>query len=196
MMAYSELELDGLKEVINIGGGHAATSISKLVNQKIDMHVPEISILSYHELYEQVIADDVEVHAVVSSIVGDYNGMILFVVSDDSADKLSELMLGTKTDDINVKMSAVSELTNIISNSFLGAIGNLLNVQLVSALPVIQDDYFGAVISSVYMALDQYDDHIMVIRNEFTYSEEKLDASLFFIPETGVLEQILKSLGI
>ncbi|KRL02088.1 chemotaxis protein CheC [Liquorilactobacillus capillatus] len=195
-MAYSELELDGLKEVINIGGGHAATSISKLVNQKIDMHVPEISILSYHELYEQIIAADVEVHAVVSNIVGNYSGVILFVVSDDSADKLSELMLGAKTDDINVKMSAVSELTNIISNSFLSAIGNLLNVELVSALPVIQDDYFGAVISSIYMALDQYDEQIMVIRNEFTYSEEKLDASLFLIPETGVLEQILKSLGI
>lgn len=33
-MSYSELELDGLKEIITIGGGNAATSIAKLVDKK------------------------------------------------------------------------------------------------------------------------------------------------------------------
>ncbi|KRL99138.1 chemotaxis protein CheC [Liquorilactobacillus satsumensis] len=195
-MKYTSLQLDALKEVINIGGGHAATSISKLVARKIEMDVPAVKILSYHELYQDILADNVEVHAVISGIVGEYGGIVLFVVADDAVAKLAELMLGSSSSDKAVKMSAVSELTNIISNSFLGAIGKLLEVQLQSSLPVIQDDYFGAVISSAYVALDQYDDQIMVIRNEFTYAKERLDASLFLIPETGVIDRIVKSLGI
>ncbi|KRL05488.1 chemotaxis protein CheC [Liquorilactobacillus oeni] len=195
-MKYTKLQLDALKEVINIGGGHAATSISKLVAKKINMDVPEVRILSYHELYTEVLADSVEVHAVISRIIGKYGGEILFVVPDGAFNKLAELMLGSPHNNEALKTSAVSELTNIISNSFLGAIGNLLAVQLQSTLPVIQDDYFGAVISSAYMALDQYDEQIMVIRNEFTYAKERLEMSLFLIPETGVIDGIVKSLGI
>ena len=44
---YTDLELDGLKEIMNIGGGNAATSISQMVNSKIDMKVPSVEILSY-----------------------------------------------------------------------------------------------------------------------------------------------------
>lgn len=56
--------------------------------------------------------------------------------------------------------------------------------------------FFGALISSAYLAFDQYDEQVMVIRNEFTYAEKKLDASLFLIPEEGVLDNLIKSLGV
>ena len=157
---YTDLELDGLKEIINIGGGNAATSISQMVNSKIDMKVPSVEILSYEDLYKRVIADDVE---------------------------------GVSRE---VKASAVSELTNIVANSFLRAIGTMLNIQLIASLPATSYDYFGAVISSAYMALDQYDEQVMVIRNEFLYMDDKLDASLFLIPEVGMLDRMFKSLGI
>jgi len=91
---YTDLELDGLKEVMNIGGGNAATSISQMVNSKIDMKVPSVEILSYSELYDRIISDDVEVHAILSRIVGDFEGALLFVLSDDAADKLAGLMMG------------------------------------------------------------------------------------------------------
>ena len=193
---YTDLELDGLKEIINIGGGNAATSISQMVNSKIDMKVPSVEILSYEDLYKRVIADDVEVHA--SRFVGDFEGALLFVLSDAAADKLAGLMMGSDVEGVSreVKASAVSELTNIVANSFLRAIGTMLNIQLIASLPATSYDYFGAVISSAYMALDQYDEQVMVIRNEFLYMDDKLDASLFLIPEVGMLDRMFKSLGI
>lgn len=195
-MTYTDLQLDGLKEIINIGGGHAATSISMMVNRKIDMRVPEVEILSYEKLYQQLLAENEEVYAVVSQILGDVRGVFLFVLTNPAADKMTEFMVGTTEFDEEVKASAVNELTNIVSNSFLGAIGKFLGNQLISSLPIIQYDYFGAIISSVYMALNQFDDQIMVIRNEFTYDQDRLEASLFFIPETGGIEKILTTLGI
>lgn len=195
-MEYTALEIDGLKEIINIGGGNAATSISLLVNRRIDMRVPEVEILSYEEMYAQVIQDSEEVYAVSSQIVGDIGGMFLFVLSQETAERMTEYMVGTQQTNVEVTNSAVMEMTNILSNSFLNAIGKLIETQLISSLPMMQYDYFGAIISSIYMALDQYDDQVLVIRNEFFYDKERLDASLFFIPEMGVIQKILTALGI
>ncbi|MHC5269567.1 chemotaxis protein CheC [Enterococcus sp. LJL98] len=195
-MNFTALEIDGLKEVINIGGGNAATSISRLVNRRIDMRVPEVEILSYEAMYEQVMEDSEEVYAVISQILGDVRGVFLFVLSDETAKRMTEFMIGAKNASDEVTHSAVMEMTNIVSNSFLNAIGTLLEQQLISSLPVMQYDYFGAVISSTYMALEQYDEQVLIIRNEFFYDEERLDASLFFIPEMGVTKKILTALGI
>ena len=122
--------------------------------------------------------------------------MFLFVLSQETAVRMTEYMVGAENSSVEVTNSAVMEMTNILSNAFLNAIGKLLEKQLFSSLPMMQYDYFGAIISSIYMALDQYDDQILVIRNEFFYDEERIDASLFFIPEMGVIQKILTALGI
>ncbi|WP_301009655.1 chemotaxis protein CheC [Ligilactobacillus agilis] len=196
-MAYSEIELDGLKEIVNVGGGNAATSISQMINSRVDMDVPEVEVMAYDELYQKIIADDVEIHAVLSKIVGDIDGALLFVISDESGQKIAKMMLGSDDNPSNeIIASAVTELTNILFNSFLRAIGDMLQIQLIASLPISRYDFFGAIISSAYMAFDHYDEQILVIHNEFTYNNESLDASLFLIPGEGVLDKIFKALGI
>ena len=196
-MAYSEIELDGLKEIVNVGGGNAATSISQMINSRVDMDVPEVEVMAYDELYQKIIADDVEMHAVLSKIVGDIDGALLFVIADESGQKIAKMMLGSVDNPSNeIIASAVTELTNILFNSFLRAIGDMLQIQLIASLPISRYDFFGAIISSAYMAFDHYDEQILVIHNEFTYNNENLDASLFLIPGEGVLDKIFKALGI
>ncbi|MCP0886226.1 chemotaxis protein CheC [Ligilactobacillus sp. WILCCON 0076] len=196
-MSYTKLQLDGLKEIMNIGGGNAATSISKMIDSRIAMEVPEVQIMNYTDMYNKIISDDVEMHGVLSQIVGDLDGALLFVISQDSANKMAKMMLGEDTTQTQqLIQSAVMELTNIIFNSFLRAIGDLVQMSLVSRLPIASYDYFGAIISSAYMAFEQYDEQILVIHNEFTYGSENLDASLFLIPGIGVLEKIFKALGL
>ena len=196
-MAYSEIELDGLKEIVNVGGGNAATSISQMINSRVDMDVPEVEVMAYDELYQKIIADDVEMHAVLSKIVGEIDGALLFVIADESGQKIAKMMLGSDDNPSNeIIASAVTELTNILFNSFLRAIGDMLQIQLIASLPISRYDFFGAIISSAYMAFDHYDEQILVIHNEFTYNNENLDASLFLIPGEGVLDKIFKALGI
>lgn len=196
-MAYSEIELDGLKEIVNVGGGNAATSISQMINSRVDMDVPEVEVMAYDELYQKIIAADVEMHAVLSKIVGDIDGALLFVIADESGQKIAKMMLGSDDNPNNeIIASAVTELTNILFNSFLRAIGDMLQIQLIASLPISRYDFFGAIISSAYMAFDHYDEQILVIHNEFTYNNENLDASLFLIPGEGVLDKIFKALGI
>ena len=39
------LQLDALREVANIGAGHAATALSQMTNRTIMISVPEVNIL-------------------------------------------------------------------------------------------------------------------------------------------------------
>lgn len=196
-MTYTALEMDALKEIINIGGGHAATSISQLVEKRVDMHVPEVAIQTYNELYQHLWQDDEEVYAVACPIKWEIDGIFLFIMTKKAADQMTCWL--TRTDDAldeEIKISAMQELTNIVSNSFLNAITEFIGVNLYGALPSASLDYFGAIISSIYLAFDQYDEQVLCIRNEFTYEDQELDTSLFLVPGVGALETLFQSLGI
>uniref|UniRef100_UPI0028D61940 chemotaxis protein CheC n=1 Tax=Vagococcus salmoninarum TaxID=2739 RepID=UPI0028D61940 len=63
---FTDLQLDVLKELINIGGAHGATSISQLIGKPVNMEVPLIEIMAYEELYQKLMAEDQQVYGVMS----------------------------------------------------------------------------------------------------------------------------------
>ena len=75
---YTWLQLDFLKELVNIGGGNAATSISQLINKPVNMEVPTIEILDYNQVYEDIMAEDKVVNAVIMRMLGDAEGVFIY----------------------------------------------------------------------------------------------------------------------
>jgi chemotaxis protein CheC len=194
---YLPLQIDAMKELVNIGGGHAATSISSLINTKVDMIVPLIEIMEYEELYARIMSEDKIVYSVTTQILGNGGGVFLFALPEESANQISQMMLLNSMEKTQELIeSSIKELVNIIVNSFLNAISELLNIRLMSSIPNLTIDMFGSIISSLYMAYDQYDEEVLIIKNEFFYSGNQMDAYLYFIPETGVLEKLFKSIGL
>ena len=191
------MQLDVLKELANIGGGNAATSISKLIEKTITMTVPTIRLLSYEDVYTQIMAEDSMVNAVLMKMVGDAEGMFLFVTGDEANKNLIKMMLPVHLQ-INNELaeSAIKELVNIVVTSYLNAIAKFVDVNLVSSIPLLIKDMFGAIISSVYIESEQYDDSIMIIKNEFSHDGDKIEASLYFVPRPGLLEKLFKILGV
>lgn len=197
MNKFQPLQIDAIKEMVNIGGGHAATSISALIKEPVDMTVPLIEIMEYEELYQQIMSEDRVVYAVTTQVIGNGSGIFLFALPEKSAQEISSMMLPNgieQTEDLMI--SSIKELANILVNSFLNAISQLLDIRLLSSVPNLMIDMFGSIISSLYMAVDQYDDEVLIIKNEFFYSGNQMDAFLYFIPEVGVLEKLFKAIGI
>lgn len=193
---FSKIQLDALQEIINVGGGHAATSLAQLTSQRIEMNIPDIKVLTYQEIFDNYIDANAEVYAVYNQIEHDLDGAFLLVVSHETSKLLVQLMTGQDVANQELTESTLNELGNIISNSFLRAMGEMMGLQIQASLPTLFDDVFGAVLTSTYMALEQYDEQILVIRNEFKYAQQNLDASLFFIPKSGNLEKIFDALEI
>ena len=167
---YSSLQLDVLKELANIGGGNAATAISQLVGKFVNMNVPTIDILDYNEIYEKIMAEDTEVVAVSMSVMGMESGNFLFVTTPKNAEILVRMMMpeGVQLSD-ELEYSAMSELVNIVVTSYLNALSRMLDLSLISSVPALTVDMFGAILSYAYMESEQYDDQVMIIKNEFTF---------------------------
>jgi chemotaxis protein CheC len=194
---YTTLQLDVIKELANVGGGNAATSISQLINEPVSMTVPTIKILDYNEVFTQIMSEDVMVNSVIMEMTGSAEGMFLFITSDKVSEDLVNMMLPSGMD-INdeLRESAIKELVNILVTSYLNAIAHMVTVNLISSVPLLIKDMFGAILSSMYIEAGQYDDNVMIIRNEFLYKGDKIESSLYFVPKPGVLNNLFKILGV
>lgn len=194
---YTALQLDAIKELANIGGGNAASSISILIDKSVNMTVPTIQLLGYDEVYENIMAEDSMINAVLMRMSGAGEGVFLFVVTEEVSDSLVKMMMPT---DIEIteefSESAIKELVNIVVTSYLNAIAKFVEIRLNSSVPLLIKDMFGAILSSVYIEEEQYDDKIMIIKNEFFYQGDRLESSLYFIPKPGVLRGLFKILGL
>src|SRR5438552_13657428 len=87
------LQLDALKEVANIGAGHAATALSQLTNRRIMISVPEINIARLEEVPELLgNASDV-VAAVLMHMLGDLTGRTLLLFPEAVGRKVCVMLL-------------------------------------------------------------------------------------------------------
>lgn len=194
---YTSIQLDVLKELANIGGGNAASGISKMIGEPVNMTVPVIEILRYEEVYEQIMAEDAMVNGVLLRVVGDADGVFLFVASDEVAQKLLTMMMPSGMSlSSELTESGLKELVNIVVSSYLNAIAMMINKNLIATVPMLIKDMFGAIFSSVYIESGQYDDNVMIIKNEFLYQGDRLESSLYFVPVPGLIEGLFKILGV
>lgn len=194
---YSAIELDVLKEIINIGGGHAATSLSQLIDKPVHMTVPVIEMMDYAAVFEQIMPEETVIKAIIVRMMGDAEGVFLFTVDQQSSKDLVTMMLPADTSYSEAMAdSALQELVNILVNSFLNAVMKLMDRNLITSVPIMIEDMFGAIMSSAYMEQSQYDDSIMIIKNEFYYLGDRLESSLYFIPKPGIIEKMLTALTV
>lgn len=193
---YTSLQIDAIKELINIGGGNAATSISKLIEKPVAMDVPTIEILSYEDLFKRL-PEDEKVSGVIIKIEGDGEGSFLFITTLDASHRLAAMMFEEGIE-LNEDLcdSAIKELVNIIVSSYFIAISKETGFNLRASIPILIEEMFGAILSSVYIETEQYDEDILIIKNEFFYREEKIDSSLYFVPKPGVLGDLFNRIGI
>ena len=91
--ALKGIQLDALREVANIGAGHAATALSQMTGSTIMIKVPAISIASIEELPAQFSPEEEPVAAVMMHMLGDLTGRTLLVFPKPTVMRLAELML-------------------------------------------------------------------------------------------------------
>ncbi len=97
MDVFSRLEdfqMDVLKEVGNIGAGHAATALSTLLDKPIDMLVPKVRMLPFEEICESVGGAETVVLAIFLRVEGDAPGNMFFILDLDAAKNMLRDLIG------------------------------------------------------------------------------------------------------
>lgn len=183
-----------LKEVINIGGGNAATSLSQLINQEVKMDVPTLELMEYEEVFKTIRPEEMAVKVVLIRLING-EGSFIFVTEPEDATELARMMFSEDMDlSEELINSAVKELVNILVNSFLNATMKILDIDLIASVPAVTLDMFGSVLTSLYMEQSHYDNKIIIIRNEFWSMGEKIEGSLYFVPNPDFIEKTVSEI--
>jgi chemotaxis protein CheC len=202
----SNMHLDILKEVGNIGAGNAATSLSKLLNKKIEMKVPNVSIVSFDEMMEMAGGAENVVASVFLRVEGEAPASMFFVLPLSQATYFIQQMIGDTSFSFEkppydeLPLSALQELGNILCGSYLTALSNFTNLSLYPSVPALAIDMVGAIISYGLIKLSQVSDFAIVIDAEIheqgSNGNECINGHFFLLPDPDSFNIIFKALGV
>ena len=85
MDTMDNMQFDVLREIGNIGAGNAMTALSQMLNMKIDMEVPKVELIDLKNLPDAVGGADAIVVGILLTLSRDVEGMIMFIVSEETA---------------------------------------------------------------------------------------------------------------
>ena len=189
---------DVLKEIGNIGAGNATTALAQMLNCKVDMSVPQVKLIEFKELGDMMGGAEQIMAGIYLGVEGDITGSIMFLLKKEAAKHLVNKLMGVEgsgSEDFDeMELSALKEVGNIITGSYLSSLSTLTNLKIISSIPDISIDMAGAILSVPAIEFGTLGDKILLIQTAFS-DDVKLDGYFILVPDLESYDKILSSLG-
>lgn len=216
----SQLQGDVLREVMNMGMAHAMNAIAQLIDRKIMISVPNVSLIPLKEVPGKI-AKEKGVEQIIAGlyfrILGDLHGNVMLILPMESAHQLSAMLIDKpaqngimlksdrsgaepapteEIEEIVMGRSALMEVGNILTNSYLNALSSLMDFTLFPSIPHYAEDMLGAVLDYVLIEISKSSDNALFMETQFSADEISLSGDFVIFPEPASLEKIMKKVGL
>jgi chemotaxis protein CheC len=191
---YSEIQLDALRELANIGSGTASTALSTMLGRSVDISVPNARALPFADAVEAAGPQEQDVTGIVLGIVGDMDGTVLLLVPPADADAMCR-MLGVEPDD-EYALSALGEIGNVVGTSYINALAAMTGMRIEPTPPGTATDMLGAIVQSVLAGHAHAGDIALMLDSNLTVEGEDCSISFLLVPEQGGVDELLTRLGL
>jgi chemotaxis protein CheC len=187
---------DALIELLNIGFGRAAASLSELTGHRVLLEVPHVSIHPIEELTNALrglVQDQVAtVHQIFSGPVG---GDALLVLDYHAAGMLKELLTSEPPLPLPIDASGrevLTEVGNILLNACLGTFGNILQVQVSFSVPHLNLDTLHAVMQSLLVNREGLR-YALVVHAGFRLRDAAVTGYLVIVLSVASLDRLIRA---
>ncbi|NTW05044.1 MAG: chemotaxis protein CheC [Peptococcaceae bacterium] len=179
---------DALMEYMSVFIGQSASLLSEMVDKKIEITIPKILLLapdSDKEEYNELKPAFFNSHVVTSSIEFGkiFSGVARLVFPKDSAQKLVCLCMGEEYEGISdgnltdTDHDAIKEIGNVLLNSLLGCLGNLLEIKMDYSIPKVHIYFFPEEEEDIF----DNNAHILIICNSFTIADVCIEGAVIIV---------------
>ena len=194
----NNVQLDALKEVGNIGAGHAATALSQILLERVQMTVPHVSIMPLSQVDQVLGGPEQVVSGIFMRVFGNAPGKIVFLFSEDEALSLADSVIRNNLGqtDTDFRESALKEIANIMTGAYLYALTRLTGFNILPSVPALATDMAGAIINTALLDLGTVGDFALLIETQFSLTTRKINGHFFLVPDPDSLELILNALGV
>ena len=190
---------DVLREVGNIGAAHAATALSQILHQSVDMQVPQVELIPFDEIAEVVGGPEAVVACVYLKVTGDLSGSMFFIQSLENAKQFTgEILSEAKPiEELNdLELSALGEMGNILTASYLSSLTDFTKLKMYPSIPYISIDMAQAILAVGLLSDAPLGDYALVIHTSIHSTKAMERAHIFLLPDPGQEVVLLHALGV
>jgi chemotaxis protein CheC len=197
-----ELQLDALREVANIGAGHAATALSQMTNRTIMIAVPEVNVRALEDVTDLVGRGDEVIAAVLMHMMGDLTGRTLVLFQADSARVLCDILMrrepGTTREFGVMEQSGLKEAGNILASAYLNALSDFMGMMLIPSVPSLVIDLSAAILTTAYLNFGHDRDYVFCVETTFRFedSSDPLRGHFLLLPDMPSLRAIFDAIRV
>jgi chemotaxis protein CheC len=194
----TSVQQDALVELINIGFGRAAASLSKLTGHRVQLQVPEITMCPIEQMATHLrpLLQNEEVASVHQIFSGPVEGDALLVLDQNSAAILKELLTNEPALPLEIDRSArevLTEIGNILLNACLGTFGNLLKVQVSFSVPHLALETLEGIVSSIAVGRQGLR-YALIVHAAFRLRDSSLTGYLVIVLGVASIERLIRAL--
>jgi chemotaxis protein CheC len=191
---YTDIQLDALRELANIGSGTAGTALSSLLGRPVDISVPTAAALALADAVDSAGDPEDIVWGIAVGVAGDLDATALLLLSEDGATAVCA-MLGVDADS-EAGQSALQEIGNILVASYVGALASMAGFTLDLRPPASARDMLAAVVASVLAASSHGRDLAIMLDSELEVEGEACALSFMLLPTPEGVDDLLRRIGL
>ena len=191
---YSDLQLDALRELANVGSGTASTALSAMLGRSVDITVPNAFVLPMAEAVDSIGNPEDDVTGIVLGVFGDMEATVLLLVNPNHAALLCG-MLGVPADS-EFGESALMEIGNIVGSSYINALAMMTGMEIEPTPPGLATDMLAAIVQSVLAQRATGGDVALLLDSDMVVEGEDCSVSFLLVPDQGGVEQLLARVGL
>lgn len=196
----SSLQIDALRELGSIGAGHAATALSEVVGGAVAITVPEASIVPVTGLPDLFGGPEARMGVVLSRLLGDVRGSLLFIAPQESFVAMRDLMRGQSGGPVDLTQASEQGLASqagaTLIAAYAGAIAEMAGVVMIPAPPAFAYDMLGGILDAVAVEVGMRSDVALLVLTTLSALGRVIDGAVLFLPDEDGLDALVTGLGI
>ena len=201
-MNFEQEKLNVFREISNIGSGNASTSLAQMLNEIVDIGIPNSDLREFSDITNSYSSPEELVVGTVLQISGDLEGFIMVIMDVDSTLTLLSRLLGRKIEcdkenyeELYKELNSVGEICNILCGTYLTAMSDMTGLTIDQSLPYFSVDMVMAIMNLPASLYGGESDSILCIETEFFTLDREIEGKYYFIPKVESCNTLLSKLG-
>lgn len=201
-MNFEQEKLNVFREISNIGSGNASTSLAQMLNEIVDIGIPNSDLREFSDITNSYSSPEELVVGTVLQISGDLEGFIMVIMDVDSTLTLLSRLLGIKIEcdkenyeELYNELNSVGEVCNILCGTYLTAMSDMTGLTIDQSIPYFSVDMVMAIMNLPASLYGGESDSILCIETEFFTLDREIEGKYYFIPKVESCNTLLSKLG-
>ena len=201
-MNFEQEKLNVFREISNIGSGNASTSLAQMLNEIVDIGIPNSDLREFSDITNSYSSPEELVVGTVLQISGDLEGFIMVIMDVDSTLTLLSRLLGRKIEcdkenyeELYKELNSVGEVCNIFCGTYLTAMSDMTGLTIDQSIPYFSVDMVMAIMNLPASLYGGESDSILCIETEFFTLDREIEGKYYFIPKVESCNTLLSKLG-